>query len=69
MDIRDYATEPGIDFGETVVHECVCGNRVFKIFATFDDYELATYSTDGECIECGARFKVPTPIDRPGYYR
>lgn len=65
MSIRDFPSKEGSDLGDAVVHECACGNRVFKIFATFDDYEIATYSTDGECIECGLRFKVPTPIDRP----
>lgn len=65
MNIRDYPLKDGPDFGDTVVHVCVCGNRVFKIYATFDDYEIATYSTDGECIQCGARFKVPTEVDRP----
>lgn len=69
-DIRDHdGTWPatGIDYGDTIVHVCHCGNSVFQIFATFDDYQMASYSTDGECVECHSRFKVPTPVDRPGY--
>lgn len=65
MDIRDYPTKDGPDLGDTIVHVCFCGNRVFKIFATFSDFNIATYSTSGECIQCGARFKVPTEADRP----
>lgn len=71
MNIHDYTGEStlGMDLSDTVVHVCPCGNNVFKIFASFDDYEIATYSTDGECIECHTVVKVPTPIDRPGYVR
>lgn len=65
-DIRDYQGPlAGMDLGNTITHICPCGNSVFKIYATFEDYELASYSTDGECVECGSRFKVPTPLDRP----
>lgn len=70
MDIRDHEGAwpgTGIDYGDTVVHRCHCGNSVFRVFATFEEYEMTTYSTDGECIECGSRFKVPTPIDNPDY--
>lgn len=69
VDIRDYkgTEDTGMDLGGTVVHVCPCGNNVFRIMATFDDYEIASYSTDGECVECGSRFKVPTPIDSPDY--
>lgn len=68
-DIRDHLStdSTAMDLGDTIVHVCPCGNNVFKVFATFGDYEMETYSTDGECIECGTRFKVPTPVDHPEY--
>lgn len=69
MDIRDYTgTGQGIDLSDTVLHECVCGGRAFRLVVTFDNYEIATYSTDMECLECNTRCKAPTPIDRPTYW-
>lgn len=65
LNIHDYDShDVGTDFGE-VTHVCVCGNNIFRIYATFNDYEIATYSTDMECLECGSRYKAPTPLDRP----
>lgn len=55
-------TEPILD---TVVHMCYCGCSVFKILATFDDFEIATYSTDMYCADCGTKYKTPTELDRP----
>lgn len=68
MDIRDFeGTGQSMDLSDTIVHVCPCGSHLFKIVASFDNYEIATYSTDGECLECGTRVKVPTPIDNPDY--
>lgn len=70
MDIRDYRGAGygnGFDLSDTVIHVCPCGSNLFRLVVSFDDYEIATYSTDMECIECGTRAKAPTPIDKPGY--
>lgn len=70
MNIHDYAgawPETGLDMRDTVLHVCSCGGNLWKVVVTFDDYEIATYSTDMECLECGTRAKAPTPIDKPGY--
>lgn len=48
-------------------HQCVCGNNLFQIIAAFGDYVIAQYSTVGVCIDCGAKVRVPTEIDRPDY--
>jgi hypothetical protein len=70
VNIHDYpGSGQGIDLSDTVTHVCVCGGTLFKIYASFDDYEIAAYSTEGECVECNTRVRVPTPIDKPGYYR
>ena len=66
MDIRDYPGEPaGIDMSDTIMHTCICGSNLWRIVVSFEDYEIASYSTDSECIECGTRAKAPTPIDNP----
>lgn len=48
-----------------VTRQCVCGSETFKILATFDeDYEVASYSTDMYCVECGRYWGTPTPLDK-----
>ena len=68
MDIRDYRPEINgpIDFN-MITHVCVCGSDLFRLVVGFDEFEISTYSTDMECIECGCRWKAPTPIDHPEY--
>lgn len=43
--------------------ECLCGNNLFGILATFEDGVVATYFTDAKCVVCGALVRVPTEID------
>lgn len=68
-DIRDLSPDysSSLDLGDTILHECVCGSNLWRILASFEDYELTVYFTDAECAVCGTRAKVPTPLDRPGY--
>jgi hypothetical protein len=66
LNIRELKPDStGLDFSDIVMHECVCGSNLWRIFASFDDYEIATYFTDAECAFCGTYAKVPTPLDRP----
>ena len=30
----------------------------------FENYEIATYFLDMQCVECGALLTAPTPLDR-----
>lgn len=53
-----------IDLG-VITHVCVCGSHQWKIVVSFDDYEIATYSLDMYCFDCGAKAIAPTAIDRP----
>ena len=47
-------------------HACpICGEKVFKIKAVFEDYEIALWMTEGECSDCGTLLTVPTPLDKP----
>lgn len=48
-----------------VTHECLCGGRLFQIYATFDDYEISGYHLIMTCAECGREYLAPTPLDRP----
>ena len=50
---------------DTVTHQCICGSKVWKLLAAFDDYELAWYSITMYCASCGAKAMAPTPLDRP----
>jgi hypothetical protein len=56
----------GMDLSDQVLHVCVCGSNMWKLVVTFSDYEIASYSLDMECLECGTRAKAPTPLDAPG---
>lgn len=47
-------------------HACpACGHTFFRIVAHFDDFEIAFYTLEGECDDCGALVTVPTPLDAP----
>lgn len=44
--------------------QCYCGSRHFTIWISFDeDGTLATHSLDMNCLECGAKFNIPTALD------
>lgn len=69
-DIRDHRGNwpgTGVDMGDTIMHTCLCGSDMWRLIVSFDDFEIASYSTDMECVECETRAKAPTPIDKPGY--
>jgi len=40
------------------------GSRIFYVKAVFDDYEIATYFLEMQCVECGSLATAPTPLDR-----
>lgn len=48
-----------------VTHQCFCGGVTFKVLVTFQNYEIATYSTDMYCEGCGSRHRSPTLVDKP----
>ena len=53
-----------IDLRGTPTHACVCGSIHFYVRTIFDNYEIATYFLDMQCVECGALLTAPTPLDR-----
>lgn len=58
--------EPTIpmDLRGTPTHICPCGCDEFFIRAKFNDYELAMYFLEMQCVVCGTLLTAPTPIDR-----
>jgi hypothetical protein len=61
-------TLKGIDFRGIPTHECpVCQSRLFKVYAMFEDYDIALWGVDAECAECEAKVTVPCPVDAPEY--
>jgi len=40
------------------------GIGIARDFSAFDNYEIATYFLDMECVECGNLATAPTPLDR-----
>jgi hypothetical protein len=55
-----------MDLRGTPTHACPCGSEAFYIIARFEDYELAMYYLDMQCIECGTMLTAPTPLDKEG---
>jgi hypothetical protein len=53
-----------LDLG-IVTHVCICGSDTWKILASFDEYEIATYSLEMYCASCGNKAITPTPLDDP----
>lgn len=61
-DVEDIALDLGM-----VTHVCVCGSDTWKILASFDDYEISTYSCEMYCVVCGNKAITPTILDHPDY--
>ena len=55
------------DFRPDILHECVCGCSLWRIIASFENYEISQYMLDMECINCGSMAIAPTPIDNPEF--
>jgi hypothetical protein len=57
---------PKMDMRGIPTHECFhCGSNLFRIYAMFEDYDIALWCLDGECAECGEKVTVPCPVDDP----
>lgn len=53
-----------MDLRGTPAHMCPCGSNQFLVRCIFDDYEIATYFLDMQCISCGSILTAPTPLDK-----
>lgn len=55
-----------INFRGIPTHECpVCQSRLFRVYASFEDYDIALWLVDAVCADCGAEVTVPCPVDNP----
>jgi hypothetical protein len=56
--------EHAMDIRGTPTHVCPCGSDIWNLKVSFDDYQIAYYMLDMECVNCGSVATAPTPIDR-----
>ena len=63
MDINDLKPQ-NYNLRGAPTHLCPCGCNIWNLKVVFDEYEIATYFLDMECISCGSLATAPTPIDR-----
>lgn len=55
---------PGLDLRDVRTRLCLCGSRWFRTIVTIgEDGEIEAYGLDGECVECGTRVKLLSPVD------
>lgn len=52
-----------MDLRGTPTHMCPCGCDLFRILARFEDNDIALWTLDGECYNCGNLLTVPCPAD------
>ena len=58
--------DSSIDLRGTPTHLCPCGSYIWNVKVVFEDYEIATYFLDMECVSCGSVATAPTPVDKMG---
>jgi len=66
LDLRPESYDNSIDLRGTPTHLCPCGSQIWNLKVIFEDYEIATYFLDMECVSCGSVATAPTPVDRLG---
>lgn len=64
LSMRPLNYDNSIDLRGTPTHVCPCGSMIWDVKVVFEDYEIATYFLDMECINCGSVATAPTPLDR-----
>ena len=63
-DLKAENYDHAMDIRGTPTHLCPCGCSIWNVKAIFDDFEIATYFLDMECVNCGSLATAPTPLDR-----
>jgi hypothetical protein len=66
LKLRPESYEKSMDMRGTPTHVCPCGSNIWSLKAIFEDFEIATYFLDMECVSCGSVATAPTPVDREG---
>lgn len=58
--------DQSMDLRGTPTHVCPCGSQQFYVRCQFENYEIAAYFLDMQCVLCGSLLTAPTPSDREG---
>ena len=66
LQLRPESYEKSMDMRGTPTHVCPCGSNIWSLKVIFEDFEIATYFLDMECVSCGSVATAPTPVDREG---
>ena len=66
LQLRPESYDKSMDMRGTPTHVCPCGSNIWSLKAIFEDFEIATYFLDMECVSCGSVATAPTPVDREG---
>jgi len=64
LELRPDNYNSSMDIRGTPTHLCPCGSNIWNLKAIFEDFEIATYFLDMECVSCGSVATAPTPVDR-----
>ena len=64
LQLRPESYDNSIDLRGTPTHLCPCGSQIWNLKVIFEDFEIATYVLDMECVSCGSVATAPTPVDR-----
>lgn len=64
LELRPESYDKSIDLRGTPTHVCPCGSNIWSVKVIFEDFEIATYFLDMECVSCGSVATAPTPVDR-----
>lgn len=58
------------DGTQEYTHDCLeCGFNVWKIMATFTNYEISGYFIEMSCASCGTIADAPTLVDHPAHVK
>jgi hypothetical protein len=66
LDLRPESYDKSIDLRGTPTHLCPCGSQIWNLKVIFENFEIATYFLDMECVSCVSVATAPTPVDREG---
>ena len=64
LQLRPESYDKSMDIRGTPTHLCPCGSQIWNLKVIFEDFEIATYFLDMECVSCGSVATAPTPVDR-----
>jgi hypothetical protein len=66
LNLRPESYDKSMDMRGTPTHVCPCGSQIWSLKVIFEDFEIATYFLDMECVSCGSVATAPTPVDKEG---